>query len=385
MSQPVYSPTPPGDSLLVSIIQRVATGPELSKGITAEEARGGMRLLLEGLADPVQAAVFLIGLRMKRETMDEYKGILDAIRDHSEVVEAPVDEVIDLGDPYDGYNRTLPASTFLPAALAACGLSAVIHGLETVSPKYGLTHRQILRAAGLRVDLTPAEAAARLGDAALGWAYLDLEQYCPAAHRLIPLRNLLIKRQAMTTVEVSVGPIRGRRATHQVTGYVHKPYPPIYAELAAHAGFSTSLLIRGVEGGVTPSLRNPGKAFFYRAGIQASELDTDPTVLGIHQEVRATPVPAGVPMKGEGETRTIADLGPAAQAAVQAGLAALGGTPGPLRDGLVYTGALCLYHHGGAATLAEGAARLRRVLDDGSALARFHAALRPAGIDGGID
>ncbi len=39
-----------------------------------------MRLVLEGLADPVQAAMFLIGLRMMRETDDEYKRILQDIR-----------------------------------------------------------------------------------------------------------------------------------------------------------------------------------------------------------------------------------------------------------------------------------------------------------------
>ena len=56
---------PPFDNLLensektmTSIIKRVATGPELSKSISYEESRAGMRLVLEGLADPVQAAVF---------------------------------------------------------------------------------------------------------------------------------------------------------------------------------------------------------------------------------------------------------------------------------------------------------------------------------------
>ena len=69
------------EKTMTSIIKRVATGPELSKSISYEESRAGMRLVLEGLVDPVQAAVFLIGLRMKRETDDENKGILQGIRD----------------------------------------------------------------------------------------------------------------------------------------------------------------------------------------------------------------------------------------------------------------------------------------------------------------
>ena len=50
-----------------------------------------MRLVLDGLAGPVQAAVFLISLSVKRETEDENKGLLQAILDRTEIIEAEVD------------------------------------------------------------------------------------------------------------------------------------------------------------------------------------------------------------------------------------------------------------------------------------------------------
>ena len=68
-------------TIMRSIIQRIATGPHMSKDITTEEARAGMRAILEGDIDEVQAALFLIALRMKRETDDENIGVLDGIRD----------------------------------------------------------------------------------------------------------------------------------------------------------------------------------------------------------------------------------------------------------------------------------------------------------------
>ncbi len=68
------------EKTMTSIIQRVATGPQMSKSISYDEARAGMRLVLEELADPIQSAVFLIGLRVKRETDDENKGVLQGIR-----------------------------------------------------------------------------------------------------------------------------------------------------------------------------------------------------------------------------------------------------------------------------------------------------------------
>jgi anthranilate phosphoribosyltransferase len=47
-----------------SIIQRIATGPDMSKDISLEEARAGMKAILEDDIDPVQSAIFLIALRM---------------------------------------------------------------------------------------------------------------------------------------------------------------------------------------------------------------------------------------------------------------------------------------------------------------------------------
>jgi len=263
MSSPVRAiPNDPA-ALMRSILKRIATGPELSKDISREEACAGMRLVLDGLVDPVQAGVFLIALRMKRETDDENRGLLDALREATRQVTAPVDELIDIADPYDGFTRTLPASPFLPAVLAACGVAALSHGVESMGPKYGVTHRQVLGAAGLPVDLEPEEAAARVGDRGIGWAYIDQKRFCPKLHDLAGLRTLIVKRPAITTVEVLVGPVRGRVKTYLVTGYVHKPYSRVYALLARHAGFDSALIVRGVEGGVIPSLTHTGKAFHY--------------------------------------------------------------------------------------------------------------------------
>ncbi len=358
-----------------SIIQRIATGPELSKDIAEDEARAGMRAVLEGHIDPVQTGIFLIALRMKRETNEEFRGVLSGIRDITETVTAPVEEVLDIADPYDGYNRTLPAAPFLPAVLAACGVPTVTHGLETVGPKFGATHRQILRAAGLPVDLPVAEAAARLGDGGPGWSYVDQSRFCPPLNQLIDFRTQMVKRSAITTVEVLTGPIRGQNKTHLVTGYVHKPYPPIYAMLARHSGFASALLVRGVEGGVVPSLRQTGKFFYYRdpARDELLELDMEPAELAIHQEVRAAPLPADLPGSRQvgDEIMVTVDTSAMAAAAAAAGKAALGGEPGPIRDALAYAGGMCLWHLGRVESVQEGADRVRRVLDNGEALARL--------------
>ena len=354
-----------------SIIQRIATGPELSKDISLDEARAGMRYVLEGRVDPVQAGIFLIALRMKRETDDENLGVLDAIREQTLTAIAPVDEVVDLADPYDGYTRSLPASPFLPAVLAACGLPAVSHGVESVGPKYGVTHRQVLAACGLPVDLAPPEAAARLGDPDIGWSYIDQRHFCPRLHALADFRSLIVKRPVITTVETVTGPIRGRRRTHLISGYVHKPYPRIYALLARHAGFDSALIVRGVEGGVIPSLRQAGKAFYYHDRGPEQSVDLDPAELGIAQTLRAPPLPQELARGEDDDAAAPFDPVAAARAAAAAGLAALDGAPGPTRDGLVYAGALALWHLRRADSLRAAADRVRSAIDSGAARARL--------------
>jgi len=359
-------------SLMHSILKRIATGPELSKDISREEARAGMRLVLDGEVDPVQAGVFLIALRMKRETDDENLGMLEAIREVTHRAAAPVDEVLDIGDPYDGYNRTLPAAPFLPAVLAACGVAAVSHGVESMGPKYGVTHRQVLRAAGVPVDLTPEEAAARLGDPAIGWAYVDQKAFCPKLYALTGLRTLIVKRPAITTAEVLAGPVRGRLKTHLVTGYVHKPYPRVYAMLARHAGYDSALLVRGVEGGVIPGLSQTGKAFHYHGGGEETSTEFKPAELGIEQSVRAPRIPGA---SDEGQSEAPFDAAAVAKAAAEAGMAALAGQPGATRDCLVYGAALCLWHLGRHVDLGSAAGAVRSALDRGQALKHLHQAI----------
>jgi anthranilate phosphoribosyltransferase len=357
-------------AMMRSILQRIATGPELSKDISRDEARAGMRSILDGEVDPVQAGVFLIALRMKRETDDEMRGVLEAIQAETHSVTAAVDEIVDIADPYDGFGRTLPASPFLPAVLAACGVAAVSHGVESMGPKFGVTHRQVLRAAGQAVDLSVEDAAERLSDPASGWAYVDQRMFCPKLYQLATLRTLIVKRPSLTTVEILARPLRGRRLTHLVTGYVHKAYPRIYALLARDAGFDSALLVRGVEGGVTPSLRQSGKAFYYHDRSVEQPVEFDPAQWGIVQTLRAPQIP-GAGNADSGDATAPIDTTAVAKAAACAGLEALHGARGATRDALVCAGALCLWHLRRCGSLDSAAAAVRKVLDDGAALARI--------------
>ncbi|MFT5658252.1 MAG: anthranilate phosphoribosyltransferase [Gammaproteobacteria bacterium] len=359
-------------------IQKVATGPEYSKNLTYDEALEVMTTILSGDADPVQSGIFFIALRMKRETDEENRGILQAIRNanlganfdgDSDRAIVDIDNLIDLSDPYNGYVRGVPASPFLPAVFSAAGYPCIAHGMLQVAPKFGVTPHRILKAAGKNVALSIDQVKANLESEAIGWSYLDQSVYCPALHDLASLRQRMVKRQVITTVEALAQPLRARGKTHMMSGYVHKAYPAIYADLARHAGFDNMVLIRGVEGGVVASLKQQGRFFSYVDFGEETLQELDPTSIGLLQKTRNVPLPAHLAdiEKSYSEPK----LDELAKYAADAGLRALAGEAGPTRDSLVYSAAIML-HFLTQNSLAEAANVVRGLLDSGSALAMFN-------------
>ena len=311
---------------------------------------------------------------MKRETDEENIGVMNALMGVMRTSTSSVPDVLSMADPFNGFLRSVPATPFVPAVLAACGLPTYIHGIETTGPKYGVTPRMILAASGCPVDLDPDSAAARLEAPDSGWCYIDQRHYAVPLHDLMSLRESMVKRTCLSTIEVVLRPIAGAQRTHLMTGFVHRAYPPVYAALASHAGFHTAALVRGVEGGCIPSLSQLSRYFASQGSGEPVLQRLDPGKLGIEQVDRAIEMPPrfadDLASSGFGNTDC---LKPVAEYALELGIDALSGKAGAMRDSLVYCSAIALAHTGLAADLTAGAARAREAMDSGEALARFRA------------
>ena len=358
------------DEILYQCIQKVATGPGYSKSLSQEDARDALATILNGSADPVRAGVFLIALRMKRESIDENKGFLEALINTTNRVTADVDSVIDISEPYNGYTRGLSVTAFLAPLLAEMGEAAYSHGVESVGPKFGLTHHKVLKSIGINVDVSVEEAAKQLTDSDIGWAYIDQKAINPSLHSLVDLRERLIKRSALTTTESLLKPISGRKETHMVCGYVHSEYPAIYAELARFSGFNNATIIRGVEGGITPSLQQQGKFFGYLDKSEETLTELDPKSIGIDVKKRAIPLPDDLPEPSVSDRGAI-NADAASSAAAKEGLAALTGQAGMAYDSLLYNAAIILTHRKRFDSLVDAADEVSKVLKSGAVLERL--------------
>jgi anthranilate phosphoribosyltransferase len=172
------------------------------------------------VATPAQAGAFLIAQRVKGEALDEILGFTRGARAAFVTTLAPrVDDLLDLGVPYDGKVKTAQLVPAVAVLLAACGLPVLVHGAQGVPTKAGITPGAVFAALGVPADSTPARAERRLEQA--GVAYLDAAQYAPAWNALTPLRRELGLRTALNTVEKLFNPAG---APYQLSGFFHGEY-----------------------------------------------------------------------------------------------------------------------------------------------------------------
>lgn len=358
--------------LMKSVIQRIATGPELSKNISRQEAKDSMSAILDGDISDVRSAIFLIALRMKRETTDENLGVHDAMIESVKTINVSVDNLVNIADPYDGFTRNIPSSAFILPVLAELGIPAVSQGVETVGPKFGCTHHAIFKLHGLNINASHEEVAERIENNKIGWGYIDQKIFSPKLNNLMSLRTEIIKRPVVTTIEVLANPLISKK-NHFATGYVHKPYPPIYLNLARNAKFNTAIVIRGTEGGVIPSLRQKSNAHYYTSLEKEDEIiEINPeTELGIKQEVRAVAIPDTVIKKTKHDKiETKVNPIDLAKESLKMGFKALSGEEGAMADCITY-GAALIVNHITNNGVKDSADEVRNILRSGSALKRF--------------
>ena len=145
--------------------------------------------------------------------------------------------------------------------------------------------------------------------------------------------------------------------------------------LARHSGFSSALLLRGTEGGVTPSLRKSGKFFRYWSNSPDIQIEANPLDLGIKYNNRLVPVPKVLLPKKDAKFGPNNNNIEIAKLSAQEGLAALDGAQSPTSDALLFSASLTLWHLNRCKSLAEAAIVVKEILTSGRAAKRFRKAL----------
>lgn len=138
--------------------------------LTVAEMQGVMRNIMTGQCSDAQIAAFLVGLRMKSESLDEIEGAARVMRE----LMTPVDlgdlpNVVDIvGTGGDGANL-FNVSTASAMVIAAAGGHVAKHGNRAVSSKSGSA--DLLAEAGINLSITPEQAARCIREIGVGFLF----------------------------------------------------------------------------------------------------------------------------------------------------------------------------------------------------------------------
>jgi anthranilate phosphoribosyltransferase len=218
------------------LIAKVADG----KPLTRDESRTAFNILMSGDATPSQIAGFLMGLRVRGETVDEITGAVSVMREKMLPVVAPAD-AIDIvgtgGDASGSYN----ISTCAAFVAAGCGLKVAKHGNRALSSKSGAA--DVLMALGVKLDIAPEKISTCITEAGLGFMFAP--QHHSSMKHVGPSRVELGTR----TIFNLLGPLSNpASAKRQVTGVFAKHWVEPLAHVLKNLGSEACWICHG-EGG----------------------------------------------------------------------------------------------------------------------------------------
>ena len=125
-------------------IKKVATGRQLSKDLSEEEAHQILTMVLEAKTTAAQNGAFFAAMRMKGEGKEELAGFTRAVREHATLLSPGIPFLVDLGYPYDGKVRTDILIVGAALVAAGAGVSVMLHGARNVPPKRGRSIEELL-------------------------------------------------------------------------------------------------------------------------------------------------------------------------------------------------------------------------------------------------
>lgn len=244
-------------------LKAVGTGPKGNRDLSFSESKEAMAMILSGAISDTQIAAFLIGWRLKPETIEEYQGALEAILEKTRTQVLSAGETFELGYPYDGKNDAPYLFPLTSKMLQSFSLTLVSAGDEKIPSKDGVTVKELMSELG-QVE---------------NFLYQDRKDFLPELSRMAPLRNELGLRTALNTLEKFTGRTQSRFGA---TGVFHKPYVNKYCGIFGPQMESFALFSAN-EG--APELYKKGRVYLFRQG-QLEELTIDPEDYGIVIPVR---------------------------------------------------------------------------------------------------
>jgi len=323
---------------LKPVLAKVAMGESL----TTDEAEAAFSVIMSGQATAAQIGGFIMGLRVRGETVDEITGAVRVMRAKAVPVTAP-DTAIDLvGTGGDG-SGTFNISTASALVVAGCGVPVAKHGNRALSSKCGAA--DVLAELGVNLDADMGLVERSIAEAGIG--FLMAPRHHSAMRHVGPARVEL----GVRTIFNLLGPLSNPAGVkRQFTGVFARQWVEPMAQVLGNLGCERAWVVHGSDG--LDELTTTGPSFVAElADGHVHTFDVSPADADL-------PLATADDLKG-GDAATNA----------RAIETLLGNQPSAFRDAVLFNAAGALIVAGHCNTLRDGVNLAAKAIETGAAKA----------------
>ena len=315
--------------------------------LTKEEMTAVMRCIMSGEASQAQMGGFLIGLRMKGETVDEITAAASVMRELATGVPVKGPHLVDTcGTGGDGA-ATFNISTCSAFVVAAAGAKVAKHGNRSVSSKSGSA--DVLEAAGVSLELEPAQVAKCVDEVGVGFMFAP-KHHGAMKHAIGPRREMGVR-----TIFNVLGPLTNPAgAPNQVIGVFSKEWLEPLAQVLKQLGSEHVLVVHAADGMDEISIGSETFVAELKDGA-LSTYTVSPEQFGLSR----------------GDVSSLAVS--SAEESLQVVRKVLNNQSGPARDIVVLNAGAAIYAAGLAETLEAGVKKADEVIASGEAAKKLDA------------
>jgi anthranilate phosphoribosyltransferase len=322
------------------VLEKLTNDLAASRNLSDEQILFAVGQLVDETVPVAAKAGFLSQLAKKGETVEEISAFARALREKS--ISPPIDaetrarEILDVVGTGGDQLNTFNISTTVALVCAAAGIAVAKHGNRAITSKCGSA--DVLEALGVRVDLTPAEAARSLREH--NFAFFFAPNYHPAFKHIAPARKLCAEHGQRTIFNI-LGPLLNpARPGAQLVGVPRPEFCEPLARVLQSLGVRRAMVVSGkTPDGHLDELSTLGEntiaEFYHERGFTVSSLS--------HEQFSISPV-------------TLADLvggGREANAEIIRRILR-GDERGPKRDAVLLNAAAALFVSNRTRSLTEG-------------------------------
>jgi anthranilate phosphoribosyltransferase len=315
-----------------------------------------MNEIMSGNASEAQIAAFLMGLRLKGETVEEIAGCAKSMREKATPIRTQHVSVIDTcGTGGDG-SGTFNISTCAAIIASAAGAIVAKHGNRAVSSQAGSA--DVLRELGVNLEITPEKTSKVLDE--IGITFLFASQLHSAMKFAVPVRRDMGIRTIFNVLGPLTNPAGARR---QLVGVFDPALTKIMAEVLRDLGSEHAVVVHG-EGGIDELSTVGSSSVSELKGGEVKTYNLRVEDFGLHKAHLSE-------LRG-GDSKRNADIINGV----------LSGRKGAARDIAVLNAAAAVYVSGLAPDIKGGIAEAETAIDNGSAAAKLHQWVRETNSQG---